>query len=103
MASGASQICTSTGHLPGAAGPAPAVIPGPNKIGADTSAYPAFASIGFNPGAPVHYQYSIVVVAQGVELRADGDLDGDGIISHRVVRCSAACTCAPMTVENELE
>lgn len=66
-----------TGHLPGAAGPLPA-SPSPSPQVVDWSSDPVFAELGFAPLDAVYYSYSIVPGPGRVDLRAQGDLNGNG-------------------------
>jgi type II secretory pathway pseudopilin PulG len=88
--------------LPEPAGPAPAqVSPEPVLVdfGApETPGHATWRAIGFQPGVPVRYRYSLLPAASGcgvsapddetgrgdgrlLTLRAEGDLDGDGQLS----------------------
>lgn len=91
-----------TGIVP--AGPVPPVPPASTQATGDFANDPGFARVGFAPN-PVVYSYSIRPIEGGVELIAQGDLDGDGELSLYSVSCDAACHCFSdrMTMENELE
>lgn len=89
------------------AGPLPAV-PSSEQQTVSFAADPGFVAIGFDPGYPVRYSYSIgpSPVAPGeIVLQARGDLDDDGIQSLFEIACSpTTCACAPHPyIENELE
>lgn len=93
MQEGTIRYCTENRQLPPASGPVPSEVPGDHKLMGDTSQYPGFVAIGFTLPEPVHYQYSIVPDGADVLLRAEGDLDADGIRSRYEARCNASCEC----------
>lgn len=103
MSTGVQAHCAEFNRLPGAAGPIPATVPGPQRVAVNGGSDPGFAAIHFTPSEPVYYQYSIVTVGEGIELRAVGDLDGDGVLSHFTIACPRFCECQPMTTVDELE
>lgn len=93
------RIVTSAGPLPAS--------PGQTKQLAAFASDPGFSALGFAPSDPVYYSYSIVpdpVTPGGAILRAQGDLDGDGLLSTFEIRCSrdAICDRTP-SVTNETE
>jgi Tfp pilus assembly protein PilE len=96
------SFCTSRGHYPVAAGPLPA-SPSNLEQRVDFAADPGFASVGFDPAAPVYFSYAIEAAPGGTDLVARGDLDGDGLTSDFRIHCDAGCTCLAMTVVDELE
>ncbi|HEY2734070.1 MAG TPA: type II secretion system protein [Polyangiales bacterium] len=82
--------------LPDAAGPAP-ILPAPTPVAVDFAA-PAtpgaatWSALGFTPKMPLRYRYTLVVPSPGCRqaaaphpnrlvLRAEGDLDADGVYS----------------------
>lgn len=68
------------------------------------AADPTFAALGFTPIDPVYYSYSVVPDGVGgLTLRANGDLDDDGVLSTFESNCDASCACSPIHVVNELE
>ncbi len=100
------QYCTEHGNWLTPAGPVPAA-PSAQKQLESFSADPTFAQLGYDPGVPVYYSYSVrrdETVTGGIELVARGDLDGDGILSSYVVKCGSGCACAPTPlIEDALE
>jgi len=99
----ASTARCQQGQASSSAGPLPA-MPGADKQLADFSADPGFAALGFDPMAPVYYRYTVLPQADGTTaIRAEGDLDGDGVLSLFEVTCAPSCECSQMYVENELE
>lgn len=91
-----------TGIAP--AGPVPPTPPASSQATGAFASDPGFARVGFSPN-PVVYSYSIRPIEGGVELIAQGDLDGDGELSLYSVSCDASCHCFSdrMVTENELE
>ena len=85
--------------IPEAAGPTPAQ-PSRDPIAvdfgaADTPGSATWRAIGYEPSTPIRYRYSILTTASGcgttpvneriesvLTLRAEGDLDGDGVLSR---------------------
>jgi type II secretory pathway pseudopilin PulG len=81
--------------LPEAAGPAPN-LPSPTGIVVDFNLAQGAATwkaLGFAPRGPLRYRYTFLPAAAGcwvappasassLSLRAEGDLDGDGVYSH---------------------
>lgn len=83
--------------LPEAAGPAPAT-PSAEPVSVDflapvTPGAPTWRAIGFHPTVPIRYRYTLLPSAAGcgvardlpepaVTLRAEGDLDADGVYSR---------------------
>lgn len=91
------------GGAPVSAGPLPLQV-GPERQAADFGADPGFAALGFEPREPLYYQYSVRPQADGsTAVLAQGDLDGDGLLSTFEVSCGPTCTCTPIYVESELE
>jgi type II secretory pathway pseudopilin PulG len=90
-AGGDSMFC-----LPGDAGPAPS-IPSANPVivdfeAASTPNAATWSALGFTPHVPLRYRYTLSSTAPGcsaatsgrvsrLTLRAEGDLDGDGVYS----------------------
>ncbi len=94
--------CQTQGGYAGlAAGPIPAA-PTDRKQVAVWPADSGFARLGFAPN-PVFYSYSLVPAGDGLEVVAEGDLDGDGQRSRYAVQCLAACTCSPLNETQPLE
>jgi hypothetical protein len=86
------------------AGPLPAGAPGPEKQVGSFQLDPIFSQLGYEPYGPLYYQYSIVDEgAGGVVIRAEGDLDGDGVRSRFERRCTGCDCSAPLVVTDELE
>lgn len=83
--------------LPSAAGPTPAT-PSVDPVPVDFAHAPGpgnatWSALGFAPHAALRFRYSFLPAAAGCEpersanapmlsLRAEGDLDGDGVLSH---------------------
>jgi len=86
------------------AGPVPPTPPPSSQATGAFASDPGFARVGFAPN-PVVYSYSIRPIEGGVELVAQGDLDGDGVLSLYSVSCDASCHCFSdrMYMEDELE
>ncbi len=92
-----------TGMVP--AGPVPPTPPASSQATGAFASDPGFARVGFSPN-PVVYSYSIRPnAAGGVDLIAQGDLDGDAVRSTYTVRCDASCQCneGAMNIMDELE
>ena len=89
--------------LPEPAGPAPDV-PSPQSVVVDFAAAPGAATwkaLGFAPKGPLRYRYTFLPAAAGCwsepdprtnsfTIRAEGDLDGDGIYSNFERRATLA-------------
>lgn len=73
---------TGTGTFPSAAPRTPATIPCGETLAWPASAPPAFAALGIGFADPVRYAYSIEVDGDAFVLRAEGDLDCDGVTSR---------------------
>jgi Tfp pilus assembly protein PilE len=107
LAQRAEAYCQQTSTLAPAVGPTPAV-PGTDRQQATWDG--TWATLGFAPAQPVYYAYSIVPMDGGtwLELRAEGDLDGDGRRSFFSVPCAPAadgCACrgTAVYISDELE
>jgi len=101
------QECTAQGGYTGIvpAGPVPPTPPASSQATGAFANDPGFARVGFAPN-PVVYSYAIRPNASGgVDLVAQGDLDGDGVRSTFTVACDASCQCATeaMSIMDELE
>lgn len=77
--------------LPGAAGPTPEK-PSAQPVGVPFATMPAWQALGFAPERPLRFRYTYspawagcqqaeASAAQAITLRAEGDLDGDGVLS----------------------
>ena len=68
---------------------------------------PGWASLGFSPGEPLRYAYSIERPSPTTAVVvAEGDLNGNGVRSRFESTCTLAgtsCSCTPVSVINELE
>lgn len=86
------------------AGPVPPTPPASSQATGDFASDPGFARVGFAPN-PVVFSYSIRPIEGGIELIAQGDLDGDGKLSLYSVSCDDSCHCFSdrMFMEDELE
>ena len=97
-----------TGQLPSAAGPLPASPTMDDQV-VDWSSDPVFAELGFAPSDPVYFSYFIVPGPRRVDLRARGDLNGDGeqsLFEIVVGDCQPQVGCAIQSqiyAENPLE
>lgn len=98
---GVATYCTQRGSLPGAAGPLPDDAPGQEKRMFPFD--PAFTDVGFAPSGPVLYSYSLVPDVDGLVIRIEGDIDGDGMRSSYVSRCHTNCVCEPVVETDSLE
>jgi len=101
------QECQGQGGYMGMvpAGPVPPTPPASSQATGAFASDPGFARVGFSPN-PVVYSYSIRPNAGGgVDLVAQGDLDGDGVRSTFTIACDASCHCATaaMSIMDELE
>jgi type II secretory pathway pseudopilin PulG len=101
------QECQGQGGYAGIApaGPVPPTPPASSQATGAFASDPGFARVGFAPN-PVVYSYAIRPnAAGGVDLVAQGDLDGDGVRSTYTVACDASCHCAiqAMSIMDELE
>jgi len=102
MESGAQSYCLRNRGYPPSAGPKPAV-PGDQKQMVTDWNDPGFVDLGFAPADPLYYSYSTVHEGGSLRLRAEGDLDGDGVRSTFEVTCDPECSCGDIYEENELE
>lgn len=87
------------------AGPVPPTPPASSQATGAFGSDPGFSRVGFAPN-PVVYSYAIRPnAAGGVDLVAQGDLDGDGVRSTFTVACDAGCRCddSAMRISDELE
>jgi Tfp pilus assembly protein PilE len=87
------------------AGPVP-ISPRPEKQAGDFASDPVFAQLDYTRADYGYYSYSIrrdAATTGGIELVAQGDLDGDGVLSSFSIRCGASCLCDEVQVVDELE
>jgi type II secretory pathway pseudopilin PulG len=105
LASAEQSWCNDHGTYLVPGGPVPAFTPGGVKAVGDFAADPTFHALGFDPGTPVYYSYSVADVSPGeIAITARGDLDGDGAESAFVLHCGGSCTCdAEPVITDELE
>jgi hypothetical protein len=98
--------------LPASAPRTPASVPTGKKtfVDASTWTHPTWKAIGFSMQDPVYYSYEIATAKGGrsATVRATGDLDGDGVLSHYslsvTLDAKGAVTISPdLLVENALE
>lgn len=92
LRSGMVRYCEQNGAYPPPTGPLPAR---PSKAAqrVDFRADPTFSAISFDPGSLVFYSYAIESDGDGARIIAQGDLDGDGVLSTWLVNCRAGCVC----------
>lgn len=96
--------------FPKSAPPTPAKPPAGTKValGPDAWKHPTWKALGFAPTEPLYYSYRIVTTTAGqrAEVRAEGDLDGDGVLSRFSVRLRIeknAVEVEPLEIADELE
>lgn len=70
------------GAVPSAAARTPAAIPCGGAVAWPDTAPPAFEALGIGFADPIRYAYSIEVDGDAFVLRAEGDLDCDGVTSR---------------------
>lgn len=85
------------------AGPLP-LTPGSQRQPAVFGADPGFAALGFTGTEAVYFRYTVASESDGsVAIRAEGDLDGDGVLSRYEIQCSPTCACGALQSQDELE
>jgi type IV pilus assembly protein PilA len=76
------------GKLCDSAGPVPASVPSGRKFQPTPSDWSGFACLGFSLSQPHRYQYTYTRTADGFEVTARGDLDGDGVFAEFTQRAT---------------
>jgi Tfp pilus assembly protein PilE len=97
------RVCRTENHVAITALPIPSTPSSFKQMG-DFANDVGFVKLAFDPAAPVYYSYAVETRSDGTYvISAEGDLDDDRTRSRFEITCSSACTCNPITMENELE
>lgn len=97
------SYCREHDALPPPAGPVPSVPPSAAKVRVDFGADPGFAALGFTDSQLVYYRYRLELPGDGTaHWIAEGDLDGDGKLSHYELTCTGMpCRCDRVPSERD--